>query len=320
MQVNGEMALAGGGIDRAAHLRRDVAVLAELLAEAMILPLWEGRLPMVRDGESAALVWLDARDPGLAAAGPALFLGLWQGRPRFARPLPEGSAANAVGGPFAVDLVPHPALVAPAGFADLRGTMAGLSPAEAELAATALAVTGWHKSHGFCAACGAASQPTQGGWRRDCPSCGAQHFPRTDPVVIMRIVQGNALLMGRSPGWPEGMYSCLAGFVEPGETLEAAVRREVLEETGVPVGPVRLIRSQPWPFPASLMIGAEGVALDRALTLDPLELEDAIWISRERMLAIFAGQDPAIRPPRRGTIARALVANWLADRRDCGAN
>ena len=179
MQVNGEMALAGGGIDRAAHLRRDAAVLADLLAEAMILPLWEGRLPMVRDGESAALVWLDARDPGLAAAGPALFLGLWQGRPRFARPLPEGSAANAVGGPFAVDLVPHPALVAPAGFADLRGTMAGLSPAEAELAATALAVTGWHKSHGFCAACGAARLPVMRGPALSAHGPGGDHADRS---------------------------------------------------------------------------------------------------------------------------------------------
>lgn len=320
MNKDGGMALAGGGIDRAAHLRRDPAALAGVLAEALILPLWEGRVPLLRDETETALIWLPSGDPALVAAGPALFLGLWQGRPRFACNLPESTAAAVTPGAFAGDLVPHPALPPAAGFADLRGTMAALSPAEAELAATALAVSGWHKSHGFCAACGAASQVTQGGWRRDCPACGAQHFPRTDPVVIMRIVQGNTLLMGRSPGWPEGMYSCLAGFVEPGETLEAAVRREVLEETGVPVGPVRLIRSQPWPFPASLMIGAEGVALDRALTLDPLELEDAIWINRERMLAVFAGQDAAIRPPRRGTIARALVSNWLADRRDCGAN
>jgi len=119
--------------------------------------------------------------------------------------------------------------------------------------------------------------------------------------------------MGRSPGWPEGMYSLLAGFVEPGETLEAAVRREVMEEAGVPVGAVSYLASQPWPFPASLMIGCAGEALSRDLTIDPIEIEDAIWVTRDEMMHVFAGEHPILKPARVGAIAHFLLKNWLAD-------
>jgi len=191
-----------------------------------------------------------------------------------------------------------------------------LSVSCAELAATGKAIFGWHASHGFCARCGAASAVAEAGWQRVCPDCGARHFPRTDPVVIMLITHGNSLLLGRSPHWPDGMYSLLAGFVEPGETIEAAVRREVLEESGVRVGPVEYLSSQPWPFPASLMIGCRGAALSTAITLDPVELEDALWVSRERLLDIFAGRDKTVLPARTGAIAQFLMRNWLADRLD----
>jgi len=147
-------------------------------------------------------------------------------------------------------------------------------------------------------------------------ACGAHHFPRTDPVVIMLITKGNRVLLGRNAVWPEGMYSLLAGFVEPGETVEAAVRREVLEEAGVPVGPVRYLASQPWPFPASLMLGCHGEALDEAITVDPSELEDALWLDRQAVLQVFSGRHPVVRPPRKGAIAEFLLRNWLADRLD----
>ncbi|HIF76500.1 MAG TPA: NAD(+) diphosphatase, partial [Sulfitobacter sp.] len=143
--------------------------------------------------------------------------------------------------------------------------------------------------------------------------CGGAHFPRTDPVVIMLITHGNSVLMGRSPGWPEGMYSLLAGFVEPGETVEAAVRREVFEEAGVQVGAVSYLSSQPWPFPASLMLGCAGEALSRDLTIDPVEIEDALWVTREEMMDVFAGSHPRLLPARRGAIAHFLLENWLAD-------
>ncbi|CAN0586768.1 unnamed protein product, partial [Ectocarpus sp. 12 AP-2014] len=151
---------------------------------------------------------------------------------------------------------------------------------------------------------------------RLCPSCGAHHFPRTDPVVIMLVTHGSSVLMGRSPGWPEGMYSLLAGFVEPGETLEAAVRREVWEEAGVRVGAVDYLSSQPWPFPASLMMGCRGEALTRDITIDPVEIEDAMWVGKSEMMDAFAGVHPLIKPARKGAIAQFLLQNWLADTLD----
>ena len=134
--------------------------------------------------------------------------------------------------------------------------------------------------------------------------------------MIMLITHGNAVLMGRSPGWPQGMYSLLAGFVEPGETLEAAVRREVYEEAGVKVGQVNYLASQPWPFPASLMIGCVGEALGTELDIDPVEIEDAIWVSRDEMMTAFAGEHPVLKPARKGAIAHFLLKNWLADTLD----
>jgi NAD+ diphosphatase len=194
--------------------------------------------------------------------------------------------------------------------------MTWLTPRDAELAATGKAILGWHDTHRFCARCGQATEVSQAGWQRVCPSCKGAHFPRTDPVVIMLITSGNAVLMGRSPGWPEGMFSLLAGFIEPGETLEAAVRREVFEETGVRVGAVRYLASQPWPFPASLMIGCAGVATSTEITIDPQEIEAAMWVRREEMMEAFAGNHPSILPARKGAIAHFLLENWLADRLD----
>ena len=154
------------------------------------------------------------------------------------------------------------------------------------------------------------------GWQRACQACDARHFPRTDPVVIMLITLGNSVLMGRSPHWPEGMYSLLAGFVEPGETIEAAVRREVFEEAGIKVGEVRYLASQPWPFPNSLMFGCQGFATSDDITIDPVEIENAFWVTREDMMAATAGQRPDMRPARQGSIARFLIEKWLADALD----
>jgi NAD+ diphosphatase len=154
---------------------------------------------------------------------------------------------------------------------------------------------------------------TQAGWQRVCQACGGSHFPRTDPVVIMLITRGNKVLLGRSPGWPEGMYSCLAGFVEPGETIEAAVRREVWEEAGVHVGEVRYLASQPWPFPSSLMFGCQGFATSDDITIDPVEIEDALWVSREEVMDAFAGLREGLLPARKGAIAHFLLRNWVAD-------
>jgi NAD+ diphosphatase len=318
MRDGESVTFGGSGLDRAAELRPDPARLAALLADprARVLPLWRGK-PLLAEG--AALGWVAAGHAVLSDAVEApLFLGSDEAGPRFARDVSAFVPPEADLPPPGVFFDPseqrHPALPASWRFAELRGVMADLTAREAELAATAKAVLGWQRSHRFCSACGAASRPVKGGWQRHCDACGADHFPRTDPVVIMLVVRGNRLLLGRSPGWPEGMYSALAGFVEPGETLEAAVRREVAEETGVRVGRVRYLASQPWPYPSSLMLGCLAEAEGEAITLDPEELDDARWFSREEVAEIVAGRHPQVRPPRRGAIAGFLVRGWLADR------
>lgn len=308
----------GSGLDRAAELRGDDRAIATYLRQGKVLPMWRGK-PLIRRG--AGLAWLDAGHAALAQAiEPFIFLGLDDGTARFAADvsgwLPETGAETLEAGFFDGSEQAHPALPDDQVFAELRGVMTHLSPREAELAAMAKAVLHWHRSHAFCAACGAASEVRMAGWQRGCAVCGAQHFPRTDPVVIMLVTRGNQVLLGRSAAWPEGMYSLLAGFVEPGETLEAAVRREVAEETGVRIGEVRYLASQPWPFPASLMIGCAAEAMSSEITLDPAELEDALWINREDMVGVAAGEHAVIKAARKGSIAHFLLANWLADRLD----
>ncbi len=319
MRIAETVTFGGSGLDRAAQLRGDNVALATHLAAGRVLPVWRGK-PLVAGVDMTMAGWVPAGHPVLALGGAQVFLGLDGGVARFAQDIsawsPEAGAEAVQGGFFDASEQRHPALPDDHAFAELRGVMARLGPREAELAATAKAVLQWHASHGFCAVCGAASEVAMAGWQRTCPACGAHHFPRTDPVVIMLVTRGNSVLLGRSPGWPEGMYSLLAGFVEPGETLEAAVRREVLEETGVLVGAVRYLASQPWPFPASLMFGCEGLAVSEAITVDPAEIEDALWLTREEMVTVMAGADPRIRAPRKGAIAHFLVAAWLADRLD----
>ena len=192
-------------------------------------------------------------------------------------------------------------------------------PLEHELGvlAEAASLVGWHVRHKFCAKCGAPTKGSQAGWRRDCPSCGAMHFPRTDPVVIMNVIDPETgdVLMGRQHRFPEGMYSCLAGFVEAGETLEDAVRREVLEESAVPLGEVNYVASQAWPFPSTLMMGFEGEALGRAITIDEDELAEARWFTREELLVMRQtkrGEGPSLPPPL--AIARTLLDRHLDER------
>ncbi len=312
MKVAESVTFGGSGLDRAGHLRGEAARL-EAVAAARTIVLWRGKPLIAGEG----LLRLPFDHPLLAGcAATRIFLGQENDVPLFAADLsswePADLDVSTIGAFLDLTEQSHPA--APdAVFAELRSVMTRLSPRDAELAATAKAVMVWHEGHQFCARCGARSVIATGGWQRDCPACGCHHFPRTDPVVIMLITRGNAVLLGRSPGWPEGMYSLLAGFVEPGETIEAAVRREVAEESGIVVGAVSYLASQPWPFPASLMIGCAGAALSDAITLDPAELEDARWVGREELLDAFAGDHPSIKPARKGSIAHFLLQNWLAD-------
>ncbi|EAR50535.1 hydrolase, NUDIX family protein [Oceanicola granulosus HTCC2516] len=314
MRIAEQVTFGGSGLDRAAELRGDAATLAADPAARTVL-LWRGKVLVTGEAELAVLRLPLAEVPGVE--GPPVLLGREDGAPLFGSDI-SGWAPDELPEDGFLDPTEqrHPDLPEGSRFLELRAVMTGLSPRDAEVAATAKALFGWHASHGFCAVCGNASRMEMGGWQRVCPQCGGRHFPRTDPVVIMLITRGNSLLLGRSPHWPERMYSLLAGFVEPGETIEAAVRREVAEETGVRVGRVDYLASQPWPFPTSLMIGCRGVAETEALTLDPVEIEAAEWVSRERLLDVFAGRDESIQPARAGSIAHFLMHNWLADRLD----
>ncbi|MBT8413193.1 MAG: NAD(+) diphosphatase [Boseongicola sp.] len=310
----------GSGLDRAAHLRGADEELAKLLQKdgTGVLAIWRGK-PLL-NLKTRAPHWLAPDHPVLDAADESpIFLGIDDGAARFARDIsgwdPE-QVPDTLGAFHDPSEQGHPDLPGTLAFCELRANMSALSPRQAELVAMSKAVLSWHEIHGFCARCGAKSLISQAGWQRDCPSCKAHHFPRNDPVVIMLILHGNSVLMGRSPGWPEGMYSLLAGFVEAGETIEGAVRRETFEESGIKVGEVSYLSSQPWPFPSSLMFGCLGVAESKDITVDPEELEDAVWVTREEMALSLVEENPKMKPARKGSIARFLIENWLADTLD----
>ena len=274
-----ELFFAGPGIDRADRLRGDPAAI----------PPGGRRLRWI-DGAPALdsagrLCW----DEG--PAGAPLFLGL-------------GADGQACHSALADD--------SPADPRAHFGLLAQLDPRDAPLFAAALSLANWHRRHGYCAACGAATAIVRGGWGRACPDCATEHFPRVDPVAIMLVEHDDRLLLGRQPHYPPGRYSALAGFIEPGETIEAAVAREVMEEAGIAVAEVRYVASQPWPFPSSLMIGMHARALEDRLTVDTAELDDARWFSRAEVAAAIAGQgDSAFLPPPHFAIARTLLEHWL---------
>lgn len=313
----------GSRLDRAALLRSDEAALAAALDDGRgsVLPIWRGKPLLETCDRGRRLVWLSGHHPMLTdAPAERLFLGNDDGVLRFAADIsdwqPEDLDNVQLDSFTDQSQQAHPAAADGQVFGELRLAMTLLTARDAELAATAKAMLSWHRSHRFCARCGSESRMGQAGWQRICPDCGAHHFPRTDPVVIMLITHGNDLLLGRSPGWPDGMYSLLAGFVEPGETMEAAVRREVAEETAVQVGQVEYLASQPWSYPSSLMLGCRGEALSRDISIDPTELESALWMPREDLAEALAGRHPTLLPARKGAIAQFLMENWLADRLD----
>ncbi|MBU2868131.1 NAD(+) diphosphatase [Pacificibacter marinus] len=312
MMMTDTVTFSAGLLHRRDDLRKTADVL-QTSPEARFLPLWTFK-PLIDD--AGGLMMVPQGHPLLKFAGVTVFLGLDDsGAPLFAVDVSTAEMKDGAVTPeglFDTSEQRHDSLPR-ASFRDLKTLMTDLSPLEAEIASTARAILGWHKSHKFCAACGKQSDVAVGGWQRSCGACGTSHFPRTDPVVIMLITHGNSVLLGRSPHFTPGMYSLLAGFVEPGEPIEAAVRREVMEEAGIPVGDVSYMASQPWPFPASLMIGCRGTALSRDITIDENELEDALWLTKEECAEVMAGTHPDILPAREGAIAHFLLTKWLAD-------
>jgi len=292
-------ARGSGQLDRAAHLRE---VADDLLRHrrAALLPLYCGRVLIDLEGDGPQLGWVPPLVEYLeAAAGPPVFLGLSGETPCFAADFTGLDRQTA-----------EDRFCDGAAFLELQSIAGDLGPASAAIAATARGWADWHGRHRFCPRCGAASVVETGGWRRVCPECDAQHLPRTDPVVIMLVLDDDRVLVARQSVWRPGLVSLPAGYVEPGETIEDAVRREAHRQTGVRVGRVGYLASQPWPFPASLMIGCVAGAETSGITIDPDELEDARWISRAKMQVILDGKHPRMVPPRRDAIARAILDDW----------
>ena len=290
-------------LDRRAELRDDDAALARLAADPRARTLvLRGERPLVARGADAVTALFEREAVAGLGGDPAatVFLGFSGAAPWFAT----------------VTALDDEALAAQGGIeaADLRAlAIAGtLTDAEYGAVAEARAMVLWHASHRFCARCGAASLPASAGWKRVCTVCAAEHFPRTDPVVIMLVERDGKCLLGRSPRFPPGMVSCLAGFMEPGETIEDAVRRETLEEAGITVGRVAYFASEPWPFPMSLMIGVRGEALDAEIRIDEVELEMCRWFDRAEVAQLIAGTHPeGWTAPPSIAIAHHLIRSFL---------
>ncbi|MDO5739119.1 MAG: NAD(+) diphosphatase [Ornithinimicrobium sp.] len=296
-----DLALSGVTIDRAASERAEEGVArAAADPRTRVLVLRDG-LAQVRleDGHpSASLVFRGVRPEDLQA--PPRFLGRHDGVAYLAVDDPDGQDHASGAGPDA----------AGAHWRSLRDLGADLSDSDAGLLTTATALHGWHRTSRHCTRCGAPTEVVDGGWVRRCPQDGSEHYPRTDPAVIMAIVdEHDRILLGTGLPWPEGRVSVLAGFVEAGESLEAAVAREVYEEVGVAVTDLTYRGNQPWPFPASLMFGFRGRALSTELTIDPAEIRYAAWFTREELAAKV--WDGTLTLPSRLSIARALIEEWF---------
>jgi NAD+ diphosphatase len=285
------LGFTGARLDRADRLRTDPAAFAAAIADPRATCLLLDGIDPV-PGSGGGLIW-EALDPADERA--LLLLGIDDsGAPRFVREAHAGARVDARSRTV-MRLLPM------------------LSPEEAALYGGARSLVDWHARHRFCAVCGSPTELFRGGWGRRCAACGAEHFPRVDPVVIMLAEYDGRVLLGRQPGFPPGFFSALAGFVEPGESLEEAVARELFEEAGIAVSDVSYVASQPWPFPSSLMIGCRAVARDAALTIDTTELEAAMWVDRAEVRAALAGDMGAsfMAPPPLA-IARYLLEDWAA--------
>ena len=287
------IAFSGSPLDRADHMRTDPAALAGAMDWRARLLRLDGLLPSY-DPATGSLGW------GSLAEAPEdaelVFLGLLEGKACFAAVPREGAGGPAYAQP------------------QVWQAMQVLSPADLALYGGARSLVDWHARHRFCARCGCGTVLAKGGWQRNCNMCQAQHFPRTDPVTIMLVEHEDRLLLGRQPRFPPRIFSALAGFVEPGETIEEAVAREVFEEAGVRVRDVGYIASQPWPFPSQLMIGCHSVALSDEITVDTTELEEARWFTRAELEeARAAGPEGTgdLIFPRPFAIAHHLVTWWL---------
>ena len=298
---------AGNPLNRASDRRGDAEWLAEQLdsSESLGIAIWNGR-PLVETSKTGGrqIAYLPARLVSeLAGGGPEhlLFMGLWQDTAVFAVDL-DGSS-DPVAGP----------LEGMGEFMDLRVISMQLPDTDAAILATAKQMFEWRRRHRHCANCGQPSEAREGGWKRVCPSCEVEHFPRTDPVVIMLAYHGERCMLGRQEIWPKGMFSALAGFLEPGESIEEACARELNEEAGLRTRQVRYHSTQPWPYPSSLMIGLIAEVEDDEGTPDQTELSEVRWFTREEAKRLLAGEIEGTFCPQPMAIAHQLIRAWAEE-------
>lgn len=299
------IAFSGNPLDRASDKRADAVWLASKRSDARtrVLPLWKLQPLLLGPENATQAAELGFVDGGLASGlgesgAVETFLGLDGETAYFARDI------SALPDPLAAALANY------GHFRDARSAAALLSGEQVAILGQAKALIDWHIRHRFCAQCGAATASADGGYRRICPNCKAEHFPRTDPAVIMLVTSGDHCLLARNKRFLGGHYSTLAGFVEPGETIEEAVRREVYEEVRVRAGAVRYFASQPWPFPSNLMIGCFAEADKREIEVDGSEIVAARWFDRPTVKRLLAGESDEVALPRRDAIAFHLVSHW----------
>ncbi|MEM1434709.1 MAG: NAD(+) diphosphatase [Pseudomonadota bacterium] len=294
---------AGNPLDRGDAERRDPDWLAAAARHenTQFLPLWQLNA-LVSAGEDLRLKWLPSQAiDALDIDVPPIFLGIDGDRAHFAIDISELH-----------DPVHELALDDLHRFEDARAAAMQLPLPETGILAQARSQVDWHRRHRFCSNCGAMTEAHKGGHVRKCGNCGAEHFPRTDPVAIMLIVDGDRCLLGQPKGplVRMGMYSALAGFIDQGEAIEEAVRREVMEEAGVSVGDVHYHSSQPWPYPSSLMIGCHGVARSTEIRIDESEMHDVRWVTRDKILDALAGKPTEVKVPGELAIAHHLIRSW----------
>jgi NAD+ diphosphatase len=298
---------ANSPLNRAGHLRSDQEWLTTALADrkSLFIPVWK-LMPFVvknREGKrETGWVTGELALPLMRPGAIVIFLGIHRDTAHFAIDI---SAA--------ADPANEGALAGLGAFADLRTVAEEIDPGDAAILAQAKSVIDWHQRHGYCANCGQPTIPAEAGYKRFCEACNTEHFPRTDPVVIMLALSGDTCLLGRQANWPRGFFSALAGFVEPGETIEEAVARELQEESGITIDQVSFHSTQPWPYPSSLMIGCYARALTTEITLDTKELSAARWFTKDEVRTALRGGSRDLRMPPPLAIAHQLVKSWVEE-------
>jgi NAD+ diphosphatase len=298
----GQLGFTLNPLDRSAHMREDAEKLFALegKASSRAYVIHRDSIVVKQEGETVRAALTIKEALALGANPGTIFLGVRDGAPYFGMGIPQQAAEELVN--------KEGVAVEPLRNLASQGLV---PPTELSAIATAKSLVHWHQRHGFCPNCGARTQMAHAGWKRECPSCKSEHFPRTDPVVIMLVTDGERCLLGRQKQFIKGMWSCLAGFLEPGETIEDAVRREIFEEAGIECGDVHYYKAQPWPFPYSLMIGCTARALTTEIRVDRNELEDARWFTRSEVQKMFAETHPdGHRAPNGIAIAHHLLGHW----------